>query len=279
MNEEALMDLDASEPGADQETEQSVPQGDETSPNDSGEGVAEQEDGEASKAVKNENNEPTEAEPDDEPEDEYDGFYHDMSDFEQTNDDKPDEGGDTPVDPEGEDADEGENEDEEPEPEEDADPGEEDPEDEESTDTDASDGAEEQEPEEDREEKGGYSNWEAEDRAAILAAHPELETLFKDKSLGQMLDDPGLFAFMRGTAENRKKYSAVEAFEKASATLLANRAAKVQAKQNSKQHIKSGGGKAATPPSSIPAGMMGQLRQMFPGKSRAELEKLYHDVT
>jgi hypothetical protein len=53
----------------------------------------------------------------------------------------------------------------------------------------------------------------------------------------------------------------------------------VQAKQNSKQHIKSGGGKAATPPSSIPTAMMNQVRDIFPGKTRAELEKLYHDVT
>ena len=278
MNEEALMDLDVPEPGTDQENEQSVPQGDETSPNDSGEGAVEQQDEGDPNGEKNEEDEPSERELEDEPEDEYDSFYHDMSDFEQTNDDKPDEGGDTPSDPEGEDADEGENEDEEPEAVEDE-PDEEEPEGHEPADTDTSDGAEEQEPEEDRKEKGGYSDWEAEDRAAILAAHPELEGAFKGKSLGKMLDDPGLFAFMRGTAENRKKYSAVEAFEKASATLLANRAAKVQAKQNSKQHINSGGGKAATPPSSIPAGMMGQLRQMFPGKSRAELEKLYHDVT
>ena len=117
------------------------------------------------------------------------------------------------------------------------------------------------------------------ERAAILAAHPELEGIFKGKQLIEVLDDPALFGFMRGSAENRAKYSAAEAFEKASAKLLATRAAKSQAKQNSKQHIKSGGGKAATPPSSIPQSMMKQLREMFPGKTRAELEQLYKNVT
>ena len=211
--------------------------------------------------------------------DEYDGFYHDLSDFEEQpeqNEQEDAEGGDTPTDPEGEDGDEGENE------------GEAESEDD-GTDADGSEQEEQVETDEDASEQeeasetepdgNSFASWEQEDRAAILAAYPDLEGIFKGKHLSQVIDDPALFGFMRGSKDNRAKYSAVEAFEKASAKLLANRAAKSQATQNSKQHIKSGGGKAATPPSSIPQSMMKQLWDMFPGKTRAELEQLYKNVT
>lgn len=199
-----------------------------------------------------------------EDEDGYDDFYHDMSDFEQeTPAEEGDDGGDTPSDPEGEDADEGENQAEEQPP------------------------VEEYEQEAEQEESSSetdpadvdYAAWEREDREAILAAHPELKATLEGKHLRDVLDDPGLFGYMRGSAENRAKYSAVDAFEKASAQLLAKRAADARAKQSSKQHIRSGSTKAATPPSSIPADMMRQLKDMFPGKTRDELLRLYNTVT
>ena len=106
---------------------------------------------------------------------------------------------------------------------------------------------------------------------ALLGGKPVIQRVYEQVA--------GVVEDVVVATDDERIYSAVEAFEKASATLLANRAAKVQAKQNSKQHIKSGGGKAATPPSSIPQSMMKQVRDMFPDKTRAELEQLYKNVT
>lgn len=217
-------------------------------------------------------------------EDGYDDFYHDMSDFEQEsldeaseednnedNDEDEDDGGNTPSDPEGEDEDEGENEADKQPPEDNAEQ-EEQPET--GAETPEQDNASETEP-----VATDYGAWEKEDREAILAAHPELKAVLEGKHLRDVLDDPGLFGYMRGSAETRAKYSAVEAFEKASAQMLAKRAADARAKQNSKQHIRSSSGKAAAPPDSIPSDMMRQLREMFPDKTRDELVRLYKTVT
>lgn len=209
--------------------------------------------------------------------DDYDSFYHDMSEIErdlkQTDDSEEDEGGDTTTDPEGEDGDEGENEDENTEEQAN----------EEQTGAAADGGADETSADNETDAPSGavadYAAWESEDRAAILKAYPELEGALKGKHLSEVLDDPGLFGYMRGTAEARAKYSAVDAFEKASAKLIATRAAASKAKQNSKQHLKSSSGKAATASGAVPPDVMKQARELFPGKTRAEIEKLYKNVT
>lgn len=268
MNEEQEMSLDTEQQPAEETAEQAVPDGD-NSAQEAQEPAAEQTAAEPAQQAQGAENDPTPPPGNDVPDagDDYDDFYHDMSDFEQPTDEA--ESGNTPIDPEGEDEDEGGNQ------------GEAEPEvqPEEQPETDAT-APEQDEPAETA--PGGqvdFGSWEAEDRAAILAAHPELEATLKGKHLRDVLDDPGLFGYMRGSAENRAKYSAVEAFEKASANLLATRAATSRAKQDSKQHIRSGNGKAAAPTGSIPADMMRQLRSMFPDKTRAELEQLYKNVT
>lgn len=209
--------------------------------------------------------------------DEYDGFYRDASDFEDVADDTADEdedeesdedtdepddeSGDTPSDPEDEDEDEGENE--------------------------VSEEGEEEEPAEEPEAEetpaeGGeasYSSWEAEDRAAIIKAHPELEKLLKDKPLGEILDDVDLFVYMRGSPAARAKYSAADAFEKAAAKFLAKRAAAPRAKADSKAHLTAGKGKAAAAPRTMDPETRRMFRDMFPDLTPAQREELYRKVT
>lgn len=282
MNEEQEMSLETEQQPVEETAEQAVRDGD-NSAQEAQEPAAEQTAAEPAQQAQGAENDPTPPPGDDAPDagDDYDDFYHDMSDFEQPTDEA--ESGNTPIDPEGEDEDEGGNQGEaEPEVQPEEDVPETQPEGAEQEvqpETDAAAPEQDVPTETAPDGQVDFGSWEAEDRAAILAAHPELEATLKGKHLRDVLDDPGLFGYMRGSAENRAKYSAVEAFEKASANLLATRAATSRAKQDSKQHIRSGNGKAAAPTGSIPADMMRQLRSMFPDKTRAELEKLYKDVT
>lgn len=280
MNDENEMILDSAQ-DADVESPEETAQGGEQSAGADVEVAAEQDSADGQEGSEGENSGSEDASEDEEFDD-YDEFYHDMSDFDEADingnfdeDDEDFEGGDTTTDPEGEDGDEGENEGEESENavDEDADEGEQTAEGEQDTTSDES--------EEGAGDSGAidYASWEAQDRAAILKAHPELEGLLKGKHLSEVLDDPGLFGYMRGTAEARAKYSAVEAFEKASAKLLATRAAKAQAKQNSKQHINSSSGKAANAGQSMPPEQRRIFRDMFPDLTPAQREELYKSVT
>ena len=297
MNDENEMILDSAQ-DADVESPEETAQGGEQSAGADVEVAAEQDSADGQEGSEGENSGSEDASEDEEFDD-YDEFYHDMSDFDEADingnfdeDDEDFEGGDTTTDPEGEDGDEGENEGEESEndADEDADEGEQTAEGEQDTTSDegaeagADDnaGADDQPKAPDGAGDSGaidYASWEAQDRAAILKAHPELEGLLKGKHLYEVLDDPGLFGYMRGTAEARAKYSAVEAFEKASAKLLATRAAKAQAKQNSKQHINSSSGKAANAGQSMPPEQRRIFRDMFPDLTPAQREELYKSVT
>lgn len=300
MNDENEMILDSAQ-DADVESPEETAQGGEQSAGADVEVTAEQDSADGQEGSEGENSGSEDASEDEEFDD-YDEFYHDMSDFDEADingnfdeDDEDFEGGDTTTDPEGEDGDEGENEGEESEnaDDEDADGGEQTAEGEQDTTSDESDegaeagtddnaGAKDQSNSSEGAGDSGaidYASWEAQDRAAILKAHPELEGLLKGKHLSEVLDDPGLFGYMRGTAEARAKYSAVEAFEKASAKLLATRAAKVQAKQNSKQHINSSSGKAANAGQSMPPEQRRIFRDMFPDLTPAQREDLYKSVT
>lgn len=297
MNDENEMILDSAQ-DADVESPEETAQGGEQSAGADVEVAAEQDSADGQEGSEGENSGSEDASEDEEFDD-YDEFYHDMSDFDEADingnfdeDDEDFEGGDTTTDPEGEDGDEGENEGEESEDavDEDADEGEQTAEGEQDTTSDegAEAGADDNAGADDQPkapEGAGdsgaidYASWEAQDRAAILKAHPELEGLLKGKHLSEVLDDPGLFGYMRGTAEARAKYSAVEAFEKASAKLLATRAAKAQAKQNSKQHINSSSGKAANAGQSMPPEQRRIFRDMFPDLTPAQREELYKSVT
>lgn len=297
MNDENEMILDSAQ-DADVESPEETAQSGEQSAGADVEVTAEQDSADGQEGSEGENSGSEDASEDEEFDD-YDEFYHDMSDFDEADingnfdeDDEDFEGGDTTTDPEGEDGDEGENEGEESEndADEDADEGEQTAEGEQDTTSDegAEAGADDNAGADDQpkaSEGAGdsgaidYASWEAQDRAAILKAHPELEGLLKGKHLSEVLDDPGLFGYMRGTAEARAKYSAVEAFEKASAKLLATRAAKAQAKQNSKQHINSSSGKAANAGQSMPPEQRRIFRDMFPDLTPAQREELYKSVT
>lgn len=258
-------ELDNAPPGADEEAaETAETSAEEAKGNEGGEETAEEES-------------PAEGENDGEEDaaddyDEYDGFYRDASDFEEADDDTADddedeepdedtdepddESGDTPSDPESEDEDEGENE--------------------------VSEEGEEEEPSEEPEAEetpaeGGeasYSSWEAEDRAAIIKAHPELEKLLKDKPLGEILDDVDLFVYMRGSPAARAKYSAADAFDKAAAKFLAKRAAAPRAKADSKAHLTAGKGKAAAAPVKLPPEIRAQ-RHIYNNATDAEILALY----
>ena len=302
MNDETEMSLDSAQDSAAVEASENAAEGGEQSAGADVESAAEQESADKETGAEGENEVPepgTESEDDDDFDD-YDGFYHDMSDFEDEDDS---EGGDTTTDPESEDGDDGENEGEEqPESDEDGDGAEgEASEDAENTEDaedgggdDAGDNAEQEGQGETEAAEGGteqaeppetaggaadFSSWEQQDRAAILKAHPELEGLLKGKHLSEVLDDPDLFGYLRGSAASRAKYSAVEAFEMASAKLLATRAANAKAKQSSKQHINSSNGKAATANGAIPEDAYRRLRHEFPNKTRAEIENLYKRIT
>ena len=308
MNDEIEMSLDSAQDSAAVEASENAAEGGEQSAGADVETAAEQDSADGQESSESENSgsddvsgEGSDASDDEEFDDDYDEFYHDMSDFDEADldgnfgeDDEDFEGGDTATDPEGEDGDNGENEGEESE----GDPDEQTNDDEnaegedntsddesgEGTDEGADDNAvadDQPEPSEDTGDSGAidYASWEAQDRAAILKAHPELEGLLKGKHLSEVLDDPGLFGYMRGTAASRAKYSAVEAFEKASAKLLATRAANAKAKQSSKQHINSSNGKAANAGRSMPPEQRRIFRDMFPDLTPAQREELYNSVT
>lgn len=302
MNDETEMSLDSAQDSAAVEASENAAEGGEQSASADVESAAEQEFADEETGAEGENEAPehdAESEDDDDFDD-YDGFYHDMSDFEDEDDS---EGGDTTTDPESEDGDDGENEGEEqPESDEDGDGAEgEASEDAENTEDaedgggdDAGDNAEQEGQDETKAAEGGteqaespetaggaadFSSWEQQDRAAILKAHPELEGLLKGKHLSEVLDDPDLFGYLRGSAASRAKYSAVEAFEMASAKLLATRAANAKAKQSSKQHINSSNGKAATDARSMPPDQRRIFRDMFPDLTPAQREELYNSVT
>lgn len=301
MNDETEMSLDSVQDSAVVEASENAAEGGEQSAGADVEVAAEQDSADGQEGSEGENSGSEDASEDEEFDD-YDEFYHDMSDFDEADingnfdeDDEDFEGGDTTTDPEGEDGDEGENEGEESESDadEDAGEGEQTTEGEQDTTSDESDegaeagtddnaGADDQPKAPEGAGNSGaidYASWEAQDRAAILKAYPELEGLLKGKHLYEVLDDPGLFGYMRGTAEARAKYSAVEAFEKASAKLLATRAAKARAKQNSKQHINSSSGKAANAGQSMPPEQRRIFRDMFPDLTPAQREELYKSVT
>lgn len=201
----------------------------------------------------------------------YDGFFHDMSDFEDAGEEA--EAEEPEGDDVGEEADAEESEE---------DGGQDEQEGEAETEPEGTEQAEADETPGNEATSAAtpdFALWEKEDRDAILAAHPSLAPLFKGKHLAEVIDDPALFGYMRGNAAQRAKYSAVDAFEVSAKRLIANNAAKAAAKAASKQHIKSSNGKAATPPVAIPAEMKTQLRAMFPDKSWAEIEKIYKSVT